>query len=111
MAIIPLKQTITIKKAAESMDRFNRPVYSDPVSMKCRISEGTKLIRSRSQGMTTNAEVVSSAQIYLDKLVDISMDDEITFTDELGNVRTWKPLNVDIKRGLNGKAILTVVYV
>lgn len=111
MALIPLKQTVTIKPATGETDRFNRPVYGQPYSLKCRFQEGTKLVRSRSGGFTTNAEAVSSAQIYLAGYVAIHMDDEISFTDEGGITQTYTPINVSVKRGLSSKALLTVVYV
>lgn len=111
MAIIPLKQTVTIKHATGATDRFNRPDYGSPVSLKCRFQESAKLVRTRSMGMTTSAEAVSSAQITLGGFVSITMDDEISFTDEAGKTQSYKPLSVEVKRGLNGKALLTIVYV
>jgi hypothetical protein len=111
MAIIPLKQTITIKHAKETTDRFNRSEYEPPVTLKCRFTEGAKLVRTRSLGMTTSAEAVSSAQIMLAGFVGVSMDDEIIYTNESGKSLSYKPLSIDVKRGLNGKALLTVVYV
>lgn len=62
-------------------------------------------------GMTTSAEAVSSAQVMLAGFVNISMDDEISYTDEAGRTQTYKPLSVEVKRGINGKALLTIVYV
>lgn len=111
MSLIPLKQTITITPATSEMDRFNRPVMGTPFSLKCRIEEKTKLVKTRSQGYVENSEAVSTAQIYLNRLVKISPDDVLTYTDELGETRTYRPLSTEIKRGLNGKAIFTVVNV
>jgi hypothetical protein len=111
MAIIPLKQTITIKHATGETDRFNRAEYGSPETLKCRFVEGSKLVRTRSMGMTTSAEAVSSAQITLAGFVPLSMEDEITYTDEGGKSQAYKPLSIDVKRGLNGKALLTIVLV
>ncbi|MGM1023547.1 MAG: hypothetical protein ACQEXV_24175 [Bacillota bacterium] len=111
MAIIPLRQTVTIKSKLGTTDRFNRVEYGPPISYKCRIVEKSTLVRTKSLGYTTGAEAVSSAQIMLDKFVAVSMDDEISYTDEAGNARHYQPLTIEVKRGLNGKALLTVVYV
>jgi hypothetical protein len=112
MAIVPMKQTVTrIRKTGSEWDgteaetRFN---------MKCSITEGAKLVRSISgtigaQGVNSS-EVVSTAQIYFDKLVDVQLTDEFEYTNELGVTRKYPPLTIDIKR-LNGKPILTVVSV
>lgn len=111
MALIPLRQTVTIKKRLGTADRFNRIEYGLPTSHKCRIVEKTTLVRAKTLGYTSGSEVVSSAQIMLDRYVAVSMDDEITYVDESSNVHTYQPLTVEVKRGLNGKALLTVIFV
>lgn len=111
MAIIPLKQTVTIRKATGETDRFNRPVFGEAVKYRCRFTEGTKLVKARSAGMITSAEVVSSARIYLEGFVKINMDDEISYIDESESLTVYNPISYDVIRGVNGKAMLTVVYV
>lgn len=112
MAIMPMKQTvIRIRSTGDEWDG-TKTVIRTP--MKCAINEGAKLVRSMSgssgvQG-TTSQEVVSSAQIYFDKLADIQLTDELEYTNELGITRKYPPLTIEIKR-LNGKPILTVVSV
>lgn len=116
MALIPLKQTVTIKRPG-TVDKWGNPTSSTRFTLPCRIVEGTKLTRrTSSQGeggsVSVNAmEVVSTAQIYLDKLADIQLTDEIYYTDDNGNTRLYKPISIEVKRGLNGKALLTVVNV
>jgi len=114
MAIIPLKNTVTITPSLGT-DEWDRPIPGTPYTLRCRIQEGTKLVRSSTAGSgvhgVASQEVVSVAQIYFDKVPPIGMSDTITYTDENGNVRTYMPISIEIKRGLNGKALLTVVNV
>lgn len=112
MAIMPMKQTVTrIRKYGNEWDGTNSET---PTDMKCAIMEGTKMVRSTS-GTTgaqsvSSSEVISSAQIYFDKLADIQLTDELEYTNELGIIRKYLPITIEVKR-LNGKPILTVVSV
>jgi hypothetical protein len=115
-----MKQTVTITPAVLDengvpiTDEYDRPITGTPYTVKCAVNEGTKLTRSQSSSGGVNGigaqEVVSVAQIFFDKKTNVSMFDTITFTDELGNVRVYKPISIEVKR-LNGKRILTVVNV
>jgi hypothetical protein len=113
MAIIPLKQTVTILREGEP-DRWGNSTRTE-ITLKCRIQEGAKLTRKTSAMSGANSisseEVVSTARIMFDKFVDIRLTDEIIYVDEAGNSRTYLPLNISRTRGLNGKAILTTVEV
>jgi hypothetical protein len=104
MALIPLKQTITVTPPG-SDDPWD-PQPSVPYTLKCRVQEGTKLVRN-----SNGQEVISVAQIYLDKLAEITLSDRISYTDENGNVREFIPLAIEVKRNLGGKPILTVINV
>jgi hypothetical protein len=112
MAFLPMKQTvIRIRKSGNEWDGTDSETR---VTLKCSISEGTKLVRTMSgttgaQGVNSS-EVISSAQIYFDKLADIQLTDELEYTNELGLTRKYPPLTIEIKR-LNGKPILTAVSV
>ena len=112
MAIMPMKQTVTrIRKSGNEWDGTES---EDSVVLKCAITEGAKLVRSTSgtsgvQSTSLN-EVVSTAQIYFDKIADVLLTDEFEYTNELGITRKYTPLTIEIKR-LNGKPILTVVSV
>jgi hypothetical protein len=114
MSFIPLKQTVTITPKSGS-NGWGETSEGTPYTLKCRFQEGSKMVRSMANGTGIHGiqaeEVVSTAQIYFDKLATITLDDEIEFTDEYGNVKTYTPISIEIIRGLNGKAALTVVHV
>jgi hypothetical protein len=112
MALIPMKQTVT--RIRTTGDEWSGTTTTDRAPMKCAVNEGTKLVRSTTgstgaQGIISS-EVVSSAQIYFDKLVDVQLTDKFEYTNELGIKRTYTPLTIDVKR-LAGKPILTVISV
>lgn len=104
MALIPLKQTITITPAG-SDDPWD-PQPGTPYTASCRVQEGVKLVRN-----ANGQDVVSSAQIYLDKLAEITLSDRIAYEDESGVQRTYIPISLEVKRSLGGKPLLTVIYV
>lgn len=115
MAILPLKQSVTIHRKSD-VDRWGNPLLPDEeFTLKCRIEEGAKLTRRTSAQsgatQTLSEEVVSSAQILFDKYADIRLTDELYYTDESGNERKYLPLNINRIRGLNGKTLLTEVEV
>lgn len=112
MALIPMKQTVT--RIRTTGDEWNGTTTTDRTPMKCAVNEGTKVVRSTTgssgaQGVVSS-EVVSSAQIYFDKLADVTQTDQFEYTNELEITRTYIPLAIDVKR-LSGKPILTVVSV
>ncbi|RAU96837.1 hypothetical protein [Paenibacillus sp. YN15] len=104
MALIPLKQEIIVTPPG-SDDPWD-PQPSTPYSVKCRLQEGVKLVRN-----ANSQDVVSSAQIYLDKLAEITLSDRIAYVDENGVERTYIPISIEVKRNLGGKPILTVINV
>lgn len=113
MAWIPLKQTVTITPVTR--DEWEGDIEGTPFQLRCRIQEGTKLVRSSSgasgvSGITAQ-EVVSVARIYFDKYPKIGYADKITYTDEHGNTIEYRPLDIAVKRWINGKAVLTEVSV
>lgn len=105
MPIIPLKQTVTVYPPGHD-DPWNPEPGGDPVTYKCRIQEGFRVVTD-----SHGREVVSSAQIYFDKYPPISPAHVIEYTDEYGDARQFRPINGGPKRMLSGKPILTVVYV
>jgi len=113
MAVIPFKQTVI--RVRKEGDEWEGTQTDDRVELKCRVDEGTKLVRSLSgsNGVQNNtaSEVVSIADIYFDKLADIRLTDVLEYTNELGITRTYPPLTIEIKRSISGKPILTVVSV
>ncbi|NOU98480.1 hypothetical protein [Paenibacillus planticolens] len=105
MALVPLKQTITVTKAGVT-DEWGDVGPGDELTLKARVVEETKIITAAS-----GKEAVTSLHIYLDKLADISYDDTITFTNENGVTVERKPLSIAVKRGFSSKPILTEVFV
>lgn len=116
MPVIPMNQTTTIHKVI--VDTNNKPILdadgfpqiasSNP--FKCRVDEGSYIVESVSNGLSSNQNVVASARIRYDKLVDIAYHDEIEYTNELGHSFKRPPKKINIIRGANGKPILTEVY-
>src|SRR6185312_4006684 len=105
MAMIPLKQTVTVYPPGND-DPWNPTPAAEPFELLCRFQEGTEVVTD-----VHGKDAVSSAQIFLDKYADVSVAHTIRYTAEDGVERTYSPINVGRKRWLNGKAILTVVYV
>jgi hypothetical protein len=115
MGVMPFKQTVTVKRKGE-VDRWgNATTTVPPFTLNCRFEEKAKLMRHTSNqagaSQVLSEEVVSQAQIYFDKFTDIRSTDEIEYTDEYGNKHTYSPLSIERIRGINGKAVLTVVSV
>lgn len=114
MALIPLKQTITVIRP-QGQDDYGRPLEPIRLEVKCRFEEGSKAVRRYSSiagaNQTMSEEVVSSATITLDKLADINYSDDIEYTNEAGHVTLYSPLKIDITRNIAGKPIMTEVYV
>lgn len=104
MAMIPLKQAITIYPPGAD-DPWN-PEPAIPFTLKCRFQESNEVVRNQH-----GAEVVASAQIFLDKFAEVTVNHTFEYEDESGTKTTYTPHNVARKRWLNGKTILTVVYV
>jgi hypothetical protein len=106
MAIVPLRQTVTITPAGGFDPDYNTPIPGEPYTLRCRFQEGVKLVRNQ-----YGAEVVSVGTFYFDKLADIGLDAKLTYTNELGDATTYDPLTIGVKRMLSGRAILTEVGV
>lgn len=114
MAIIPLKQTVTIIPASKE-NEWGEVIPGKQYKLKCRFSQGTKLVRSASgasgvHGVTTQ-EVVSVGEFIFDKHPDLKYGDKLVYTDDNGNTIEYMPLNIAVKPWLNGKSLITVVSV
>lgn len=99
-----MKQTVTITSAGsgDAWDSAPRPPYT----LQCRIQEGVRLVRN-----IHGQEVASAAQIYFDKLADITLSDSIAYEDENGLTRKYAPISIEVKRSISGAPLLTVVNV
>lgn len=105
MALIPLKQTVTVTSPA-SIDGWGEEVSGAAQVHKARVESDTRVVTNQHGN-----EAVTSLRIIFDKLPDISYNHAITYTNELGATVTRTPIRIEVKRGLNGKALLTEVYV
>jgi hypothetical protein len=117
MPIIPMKQEITVVRAqvdAEGnplLDDWGNPLPDTPITLKCRIDEGSTLSKVRSEGVSKGEETIADAKILLDKLADIRYTDTVSFTNELGETITRQPKEINVKRGIGGKPMLTEVLI
>lgn len=102
MAVIPLKQKIAVERAGVK-DEWGESLR-ESLTFKCRVDEGAKLVKNRA-----GAEVVSSAQILLDKIADVRYDDYISYTNELGDTIREQPISISVIRNIAGKPLLTEV--
>ncbi|WP_245415719.1 hypothetical protein [Alteribacter populi] len=93
----------------------NQTVLDDgTVSIPARVAEGSNVVVNRSgdgSGTTAGSTQVAQARILLDKLADIRYTDEISFTNELGQTITRKPKEINVKRMLSGKPVLTEIFI
>lgn len=114
MALIPLKQTVTIIPASEK-NEWGEVVSGEPYMLKCRVQEGEKRVvgTSNNAGIhgRTAEEVVSVARFYFDKLASVKHGDTIEYVNEAGDTYRYTPISIEIKRNISGKPILTVVSV
>lgn len=113
MAILPMKQTITIKRA-KTFDDWGNPSEIEEVTLKCRIEEGTQIKRylgGTGNGTSSSENVVESARILIDKLADIRETDTIVFTNELGKTIVKSPNAINVKRGISGNPLYTEVVI
>lgn len=132
MPIVPMKQTVVVKRVQfEADNRTNRldewgvPIYEGTYfiapnqtlnadktySVKCRIEEGSSLTRYMSAGTSTSETIVATARILFDKLADVQYSDLLSYTNELGEIIERRPKEINVKRGANGKPIMTEVLI
>ena len=112
-----MKQTITVTRAltdpvdgSSRLDDWGNPIPDDIFTLKCRVDEGNRLSTNRNAGLVRDGDVVSSfVRILFDKLADIKYDDMLTFENELGEIITGKPKEINVRRNVGGKPILTEV--
>lgn len=106
MAYIPLKQTVTITRKGETGEWGIPKEPTEPFDLKCRVDEQTKLVKNQ-----LGNEVISRMNITFDKLADIRYDDKVAFTNELGDKIEGSPLSIEPIRFVNGKPVMTIVYI
>ena len=106
MAIVPMKQSATVKRPGEKDDWGNVTNVPTEFTLKCRAEETTEVIQN-----LLGEEVVSDVYFLFDKLADIRYDDVISYTNELDVTVERTPIKIKPVRMPNGKATLTQVYV
>ncbi|WP_409346758.1 hypothetical protein [Paenibacillus sp. MBLB4367] len=105
MSVMPKRHAVTIVPSVDpGADPWDTPVSGSSYPLRCRVREGSKVVRN-SQG----AEVVSTAQVFFTGLVNIRLFDVIEFRDELGNVREFRPISIEIIRKPGGQVVDTLV--
>lgn len=104
MPIIPLKQSATIEKMGERND-YGEAEVIETFSLICRADEKTQVVKNQ-----VGKEVVSTVELLFDRMANIGYDDTVTFTNELGVTISRQPLSIEPIRMINGKPILTAVY-
>lgn len=110
MALIPLKQIITVTRFGDDLDIFGNPVIEETFDVKCRVDEGSFLTNNE-ESFVTGKTLVSEAKIIIDKLANIKYSDDIAYTNELNETIVRKPKEIRVKRGISGKPLLTEVFI
>lgn len=106
MALVPLKQTVTVEKWSEGdNDGWDVGGFGEPIEYKVRASETIEKVTNE-----LGEEVVASVKLTFDKFPDIGYDDRITYTNENGVTISREPLKIRPVRMINGKPTLTAVY-
>lgn len=105
MAIIALKQKVTILKKGEE-DLFGNESNNEVVELRCRVDDVIETVKNNE-----GKEVVSKALIWLDKYPNVTYNDTIIYEDEHGNRIETKPLKIRPIRHINAKPLITQVYV
>ena len=110
MAIVPLKQTVTRRRAVGDLDMWGKPEGIEETELKCRAVEGSHTTTDRNSQMH-GATIVVDLKLLLDKLADIGYEDEIEYVNEAGTIYKGNPKNITIQRDFTGKPLLTVVFI
>jgi len=110
MGYFPTKQTITITRGTGELDIFGKRTGEEIFTKKCRAIEGSHLTVDKTV-QAAGATIVCDLKILLDKLADITYDDDIEYINELGTIYRGKPKSIKVQRDFGGKAVLTEVLI
>lgn len=112
MSFIPLRQEVTIVKCSID-DGWGQKMESERIKVKARMTEmfrNSQASGGENSVYAVNAESVhDGGKIYLEGLVDITINDKIEYTDELGRTEIFTPLKIEVKRWINGKPLFTII--
>lgn len=98
-------QSITVTKA-DGLDDWGEPVPGAIVSYTAYIVEGTNVVANQ-----YGEEAVCQLRILINGIVDVSYDDKIAYTNELAISTVRVPVKINVKRRVNGRPMLTEVFV
>ena len=109
MALIPLKQTVLVMRSG-GLDDWGNPLPGETITYKARVDEGSTVVQQRNGSTIRNEEAKAVARLIFDKLAPIGYSDTLSFTNELGETIEKKPKEINVKRLVSGKPILTEVF-
>ena len=110
MALIPMKQTV-IARANFGYDDWGNELPGEETTYQARVDEGSTVVQQR-VGSTVRAEEAKAvARIMFDKLAPITYDTTLIFTNELGETIERTPKEINVKRSVAGKPLLTEVFI
>lgn len=109
MPIVPMKQEITVERGS-TINREGKAIPDITFPLRCRVDEGSYLVQHKTTGTIGSETVVATLKILLDKLADIHYSDVIIYQNELNATIKGKPKKINVKRSLNGKPVLTEVF-
>lgn len=104
MAGIPMKQFVDVHKSKAS-DGWGGKTSTEVITHKVRVEETIETVTDRSGN-----EITTTMKVYFDKLADISYEDTIEYTNELGVTVKRKPTKITMPRLLSSKVFLTIVW-
>lgn len=106
MPLVPLKQKAYVEKWADGdNDGWGEGGFGEPIEYNVRASETIEKVTNQ-----FGEEVVTSVKLTFDKLPDISYADRISYTNENGVTIKREPLSIKPTRMINGKPVLTAIY-
>ncbi|MDF2612545.1 MAG: hypothetical protein K0S71_331 [Clostridia bacterium] len=108
MGFIPMNNLVTIISNSGLDEWGEHTSNGTEIEYKARIDYS---IRNQVISGAKGNEIVISAKVILQGLVNVSYSDTVKFTDRLGNIRALKPLNIILREDLGGNVLFTVLEV
>lgn len=107
LGYIPLNDSITVIKN-NGLDEWGEPTAGIRTAYKARLNYSTN---AKSMGGVKGTEVVSSLKVILSGLPEVTYEDTLEYTDKLGNVKEYKPVNISFIEDISGNVLYTVIEV
>lgn len=102
---IPMRHEVMIHKHDITNNWGEVIEPSIPFPLMCRLEDKVQTVNNR-----VGDEVVSSVEIMFKKLPNLTYEDKIEYTNEIGVTIKRQPQLIAPARGLNGKPVYTSVY-